>query len=142
MKHLQLLLLAVLLTATACTHNNGDIGDWFGTWTIDEITKDGTAVNLDPANDGSAYFIQFQTSVVCLRKTDDRHNSLESYGTWQENGDQLTIDLPDEHARDIYFTGMNNHNTFTISSRDSKNVVMETVDDGGVRYRYTLRKLY
>ena len=50
--------------------------------------------------------------------------------------------ITDEHARDAYFPGLDKHNTFTIISRDSKNVVMETVDASGIRFRYTLRKLY
>ena len=79
---------------------------------------------------------------MCLRITDAYHNSPESYGIWQENDNQLTLDFPDEHARDAYFPGLDKHNTFTIISRDSKNVVMETVDASGIRFRYTLRKLY
>ena len=142
MKHIQMLLLAVMLTAAACTHNNGDIGNWFGTWAVDEISVDGTAVNLDPSDQGTAYFIQFQTSMVCLRHTDARHNGGESYGTWQENGDQFTIDFPDEHARDVYLPGLEVHNSFMITSRTGNNVVMETIGSDGKRYRYTLRKLY
>ena len=142
MKQISLLLLTALLAVAACTHNNGDIGNWFGTWNIEEVAADGVAVNLDPANVGAHYFLQFQTSVVCLRHDDTRHNGGASYGTWQENDDQFTLDFPDEKARDVFLPGLDKHNTFTITSRSGNTVVMETVDAGGVHYRYTLKKLY
>ena len=50
------LLIAVLLTAS-CTRNHGDIGIWFGTWHVEQITADGTRVNVE-----GDYFFQFQNS--------------------------------------------------------------------------------
>ena len=31
----------VVLSFCGCTHNNGDIGPWFGQWKVERIDKDG-----------------------------------------------------------------------------------------------------
>ena len=38
------LVLAVYVMSAGCTRNNGDIGDWFGTWQMTEISVNGVAV--------------------------------------------------------------------------------------------------
>ena len=33
--------LLLVIVATACTHNDGDIGPWFGLWRVERLTVDG-----------------------------------------------------------------------------------------------------
>ena len=62
MKHLTQLFGMVLLVtlAAGCTHNNGDIGSWFGTWNVERIEIDGVA----QADYQGQYFFQFSLSLL------------------------------------------------------------------------------
>lgn len=67
-----------------CTHNNGDIGDLFGTWKLENITIDGAA---DEAY-GNNIVWKFQSSIIEMQQVDDAlHESLNSYGTWSRPAD-------------------------------------------------------
>ena len=91
--------IAVLLLS-ACTRNHGDIGIWFGTWHIEQITAGGTPVNVE-----GDYFFQFQNKVFRVSQVYGHENLVESFGTWQESedGSKMTVSFPDESA--FYFTG-------------------------------------
>ena len=73
MKHLitYLWLLVASVAFSSCTQNGGDIGVWFGTWTISSVTVDGTVV---PPPAGSYYSVQFQGEIVQVTITNDRHD--------------------------------------------------------------------
>ena len=80
------MMLVAMIAATSCTHNDGDPNGWYGTWHIDKI-ESANYPNSTSIPDGVDYYLQFQSSVVCLRYTDVYHNGGESYGTWsEENG--------------------------------------------------------
>lgn len=87
-----LLLILGLCLTTSCTHNNGDIGDWFGFWQLETIEVDGTA----DANYHSTIFWKFQNCVIEMQKIsedpDDPVRS-EAFGTWEDTGDQLILDF-------------------------------------------------
>ncbi|MBO4723487.1 MAG: lipocalin-like domain-containing protein [Muribaculaceae bacterium] len=85
-----ILSIATLLSLTSCTHNNGDIGYWFGLWHLDSIEIDGT-----PAADyeGNIYFM-FQGKVFCIRCVDEvNHDYTESFAQWQESDDHQSMTL-------------------------------------------------
>ena len=39
--------LLAMLVFSACTRNHGDIGIWFGTWHVEQITAGGTPVIVE-----------------------------------------------------------------------------------------------
>lgn len=83
-----------VLALSGCSHNNGDIGRWFGLWHVDSIEVDGVP---DEAYDGN-YYMLFQGEVFCIRWVDEqRHENLDSYAQWQEgdDGTTMTIDFAD-----------------------------------------------
>lgn len=125
----------MLLTLGACTRNHGDIGPWFGTWYVEQITTNGT-----PANVEGNYFFQFQSKVfrVSLVKSHDQVD--ESFGTWNEDGNTMTIDFPDPSVFYIDMPGLESHNSFTISNRSSREVTFTKSDDTGVVFSYLLKK--
>ena len=68
-------IIAVLTLLTACTTNNGDIGIWYGTWSLERMTVDGTDV---PVNDGNGWTnFAFQNNVVLITRTTPLHDVTE-----------------------------------------------------------------
>ncbi len=91
------LLVIITVILNGCTRNNGDIGEWFGTWKVTEITIDGA---VDTTYQGNMFWM-FQTSVICMRTIDDNHGYSDHWGTWRE--------LPDG-ALELNFTHHDNDN--------------------------------
>ena len=88
LRHTLIALLA-LVGLSGCTHNDGDIGIWFGTWQVEQITCDGENLPDTYYNPSTVpLYFQFQG--------DTRHNQLVDYGTWSEDGDKMTISFPDQ----------------------------------------------
>lgn len=87
MKRIKEILLFTLLGIglSACTHNDGDIGVYFGTWKVEEITIDGV-VDMDYQDN---LFFQFQSGVFCMRRVDEHHVATVSWGSWEEVSDNV-----------------------------------------------------
>ncbi len=79
-----------LLVCTNCTKNNGDIGDFFGLWRLESLTK-GDSTLLRNEN----LYIGFQSSVITLRIVDEETNlCTEAYGSFIiEDNDSININV-------------------------------------------------
>lgn len=89
---LAIALVLFIVGLCGCTRNNGDIGPWFGTWKLTEITIDGTP----EASYGGNVFWKFQNDVFVMlrRNMNPNESSAENrYGTWSESNDYLFIDF-------------------------------------------------
>jgi len=129
-------IILLLLTLGACTHNNGDIGMWFGTWHVESITVAGTSVTVD----GDCFF-QFQSKVFRVSRVGDHEQMVESYGTWQENEDgSMTVTFPDPSVFYIQMTGLEENNHFTIDIKSSSEVQFTKTDSTGATVTYRLKK--
>lgn len=103
---LQNIFLALVLfySMTSC-QENGNIGDFYGQWQLQEIqTPEGN-------NTYNKSFLAFQTNVVFARILTDAHYADAVEGVWQQMGDSIrlsfytgnslhTTDLQDETARE------------------------------------------
>ena len=79
-----------MVVMSGCTHNNGDIGLWFGLWHLDSIEVGGA---VDDEYDGNYYFL-FQSKVFCIRWVNEQgHDYIESYAQWQESEDGKTMTI-------------------------------------------------
>lgn len=148
MKKLQYLLLTILATLTfvSCTHNDGDIGIWFGTWQVENITcDDGTQPSIKL--DGTLFF-QFQSDIATIRQVTTMHDELVDYGSWTESDDKLDITFPDANvayfhvlptATDIHFA-TDSHYPFTIVQKSNKLVTLSIDDAANKQWTFTLRK--
>ena len=90
-----LLLLTLLMVMVAltpgCTRNNGDIGDWFGTWRLEEITVDGED---DPDYPRPAMIWKFQGPIIQLLLPDDAtHQCQAGTGSWHTDDGYLYVDF-------------------------------------------------
>ena len=126
--------LSVLVLAS-CTRNHGDIGIWFGTWHVEQITADGTPVNVE-----GDYFFQFQSKVFRVSQVYGHEQLVESYGTWDENGDRMTVSFPDPTTYYIEMPGLESHNDFTVTTTSSREVTFTKTDANGTTFAYHLKK--
>lgn len=130
---LLIILMAMLLGS--CTRNHGDIGIWFGTWQVESITIDGTPKDVD-----GNYFFQFQNKVFRVSKVSGHEDLVESFGTWEENGDKMTISFPDPDVFYIQMPGLEAHNEFTVTTTSSREVTFTKTDSIGAQVTYRLHK--
>ena len=100
-----LLLLSIALSmATSCTHNNGDIGDWFGHWKLNTITVDGM---VDDSYEGNIFF-SFQGGVFAQILVKPNHGAGmldRHYANWEDHGSYIIINYPyhtDENGNPVY----------------------------------------
>ena len=128
-------LMAIVLVLDSCTRNHGDIGPWFGTWHVETITANGTPITVE-----GDYFFQFQSKVFRVSQVKERDQLVESFGTWDENGDKMTIDFPDPDVFYIQMPGLEAHNNFTVTTTSSRDVTFTKTDNTGVIYTYYLKK--
>lgn len=128
--------MAVLLLS-ACTRNHGDIGIWFGTWHVEQITANGTPVNVE-----GDYFFQFQSKVFRVSLVYGHEQLVESYGSWEEDetGNKMAIDFPDPTVYYIVMPGLEVHNEFTITHTSSKEITFTKTDAAGTTFAYHLQK--
>ena len=125
----------VVLALGSCTRNHGDIGSWFGTWHVENITAGGSPVTVE-----GDYFFQFQSKVFRVSQVKEHNQLVESFGIWDENGDKMTIDFPDESVYYIVMPGLEAHNNFTVTTTSSRDVTFTKTDNTGVIYTYYLKK--
>ena len=125
----------VVLTLGSCTRNHGDIGPWFGTWHVESITAGGSSVTVE-----GDYFFQFQSKVFRVSQVKERDQLVESFGTWDENGDQMTITFPDPDVYYIEMPGLEAHNYFTMTTTSSHEVTFTKTEESGTTFAYHLKK--
>jgi len=134
LRHTLIALLA-LVGLCGCTHNDGDIGIWFGTWHVEQITAGGTPVNVE-----GDYFFQFQSKVFRVSQVYGHEQLIDSYGTWEENGDKMTISFPDPSTFYITMPGLESRNDFTVTTTSSREVTFTKTDANGTTFAYHLKK--
>ena len=125
----------MLLVLGSCTRNHGDIGIWFGTWHVEQITADGMPVNVE-----GDYFFQFQSKVFRVSQVYGHEQIIESFGSWNEDGNTMTIDFPDSTVFYIEMPGLESHNSFTVTNLSSKEITFTKSDTDGVVFSYHLKK--
>ena len=88
------LLVLILSLCVGCTHNNGDIGPFFGKWKLEKMTING--VN-DDSYHGNIFW-SYQSSTIGLIRVNTPTTSSDTYGNWYVNDDytQMRISFPDD----------------------------------------------
>ena len=125
----------IMILLSACTRNHGDIGIWFGTWHVEQITADGTPVNVE-----GDYFFQFQSTVFRVSRVYGHENLVESFGTWEEGDGKMTISFPDPDVFYIQMPGLEAHNDFTFTITSSREVIFSHITSVGSSVTYHLHK--
>ena len=136
------LVLTTLLALSSCSHNNGDIGYWFGLWHLDAIEVDGVP---DDGYDGNYYFL-FQGKVFCLRYViESTHESLDAYAQWQESDDKqyVTINFIDNRfspyfGDQIPLNYLSTVSTLKVDTLTSTTIVLTSTLDDATTVTYRL----
>lgn len=81
----------LMLLATGCTHNNGDIGPLFGQWKVTTMEGNGTQL---PEYAGNMFW-SFQSQTIEIKTVGDNHTTRSGFGNWSREGDELLLDFPD-----------------------------------------------
>lgn len=138
-----ILAVTALMFLSGCTHNNGDIGYWFGLWHLDAIEVDGSPV---ADYDGDTYFI-FQGKVFCIRCVDElNHDYIESFARWQESDDHQSMSLSfvDKHFAPVVspLIPLELVTTFSVITLNDKDMILRhTHTETGHTYTYYLTHL-
>ena len=132
---LYIISLFIVLLMGSCTRNHGDIGIWFGTWHVEQITADGNPVNVE-----GDYFFQFQNKVFRVSQVYGLNEMVESFGTWSEDGNTMTVDFPDPTVYYIVMPGLEAHNSFIVTTTSSHDVTFTKTNADGFIYSYRLKK--
>lgn len=69
-----------IVLLSACTHNDGNIGHWFGSWKLRQITING---ENDEAYQGNVFW-KFQSEVVQMSQLSSYHGRTDAWGSWKE----------------------------------------------------------
>lgn len=74
---------------TACTHNNGDIGDLFGKWQLQEVKNEKETISYNHI------FYNFQHAVVILQYLESTHVVKDARGYFIHEQDSLHLHMVD-----------------------------------------------
>lgn len=133
-----LYIIVLFISLSGCTRNDGDIGDWFGTWRVDDITIDG-AVDTDYA---PPYMIwKFQSSLIQIMVPDDfQHTSVSCYGTWEHNGTTLTLDFSHGLGTPPDFSMLEPKVQLSVLKLSRSKITLQYIDRSGRSIVYSLKK--
>ena len=139
-----LTIVSVILIA-GCTHNNGDIGPWFGQWKVTGIEKNG-AIYTEYKGDG---IFRFQSEVVAVGKVYPNQGGVSlSTGNWSEvevstdanSTKYLSLEFKENGPigyRNLY---LSKNSVLKIVKREGRDKILEYTDDNGDKYTYYLKK--
>lgn len=92
-----ILIIALCISFNACTHNNGDIGNLFGTWKLQSITING---EIDSTYQNNVLW-KFQATVMSMiRANDVTHERQEGWGSWEYANDETQLVVNFTHTDD------------------------------------------
>lgn len=103
MKKIYVALIATLLLFSGCTHNNGDIGPIFGSWSLVGISENGTPLALD-----NETVFSFQNEIVQVVKLGQlQERDAYRYGNFSMSDKKLTLKFqskPTANGSMLYMT--------------------------------------
>lgn len=140
----------VAVAFCGCRMNNGDIGDFFGSWLLYSITIDGQEAE---GFDTESTYWEFQNNIIEISRVDSHYQKWGRWGTWVDDGDRLLLDYThgdEDYApgTDIYkapewlYFPSNQIIVLNFVERHSKRMVLSMQDDKDRRIVYSLRKIW
>lgn len=145
MRNLTVKLIGLLsLILAGCTHNNGYIGDWFGTWQVTEIAVNGEKQDSYTRN----MFFKFQTD-ICNIITVYPHNTYdEHFARFKNEGNNtILIDFgytdewnPIEFDAPEESMFSNGPNILNVKRESSREKLLTLRKEEGLTITYKLKK--
>lgn len=140
----------ILLALSSCRVNNGDIGDYFGSWSLYDMKIDGeTPDDFDP----ELTFWQFQNNIIDICRVGFMYDRDGHWGTWSEENDRLLLNFMHHDVDEAPGTGgysapswigftSDEIISLKFVSRDSKSMTLSWNSPDGRQYTYSLRKIW
>lgn len=133
-----LCIIALVFGLLSCTRNDGDIGDWFGTWRVEKITIDGETDDQYPPH---YIFWKFQSSVIQIMEPNDfDHTSVSCFGTWEQIDNKLLINLDYETGTLPAGSLLELKSELEILKLSRKEITLKYIDHKGRNIVYSLKK--
>jgi hypothetical protein len=126
----------ILLALPSCTHNNGDIGNFFGSWKLVSIQSS----DLQPVEYQGDIFWDFQNSTISMIIINDRHDTTQTYGNWSADDDILTINFPDADYAPLTELNLPRTCSMRIEKQTSKEMILNYQASTEQNFIYTFRK--
>lgn len=140
----------LVIMLCACRVNNGDIGDFFGSWLLYSITIDGEDA---PGFNPEETYWEFQNNIIEISRVDDRLHKQGRWGTWTDSDDRLLLDFT--HGDDDYAPGTDFYQApewiympanqiidLHFVERKSNRMTLDRIDHEGKHITYALRKIW
>ncbi len=132
-----LIILLIVITTLSCTHNNGDIGELFGSWYLESIEIDG----VDSSSYEGDIFFAFQNSVTTMTQVDDYNTTTTIYGDWSRSDTILYLTYSDTDYQPLPVTGfVAGVNECDIIELNSETIILEYTTSDSQIYRYIFSK--
>ncbi len=141
-------ILSVILGS--CRMNNGDIGHYFGTWSLYRMDVDGTQAE---DFDSETTIWSFQNNIIFIYKIFPGHEFDNHIGTWEEADGELLLDYT--HFDDNQPAGTGEYSApswlgfpkneiirLKFVKNTSKEMVLTGTFSDGELYTYYLRKTW
>lgn len=145
----------IIVTSSAlfsCTQNEGDIGDLFGLWSLNDFYSNDVNISGERCD---GYSLKFQSNIVQYVKKLPYHDSLMFTGFWQLRSDSLFLSFPDiANISESYIynnQGKENHNEvvfpiypslgFKINTLSNSVLDISRTTSDGEELRYYFKKL-
>lgn len=139
-----------IVTLTSCTHNNGDIGPWFGTWHLESVDIDGSP---EPDYEGNIFW-GFQSEVIFLTRVPVNEPGIHSvekrFGTWREADKTLYLkfaynDNNDQegyqyHAFEELHFPYGTETALAIIKAPGRKAILQYTAPDGHSYTYKIKK--
>lgn len=148
MYRLRSLLLLLPLLLAACTTNDGDIGEYFGEWAVDEVTIDSHLVETYPY--GRVYW-RFQADLLVVNLMGENHVDNRGWiARWTEADGHLTVDF-DQRLNEESSLGRipaellippQQTTSMQILLKTTRALVLCYLNDRGETITFTLRKIF
>ena len=147
MKILRILfILLPLFISGGCTHNNGNIGEFFGQWIMADVAAEGNRLSdVTPAD----WNWRFQSGVLLISKVDRvAHIHTQYWASWSRKDQTLMvnykntdpgIDYNYDYPKEIGFTTASVYR-LEIVQLSGKQMTLRMLNPEGITYVYTLRK--
>lgn len=147
-----LFLIITAIAVGSCTHLDGDIGDWFGSWHLEEMLINGEIDEEYAENqktDHRQVMVSFQGKIFNMAYIGNR----EIYGTWNYAGEVLTLvanynagsgyEAPDDFDPFpvvLHFPGDVEQVEITVNYINKKTMQWQLIDQNGRLITYNFRK--
>lgn len=134
---------SLLISLSACTQNDGNIGIYFGSWTFESIEVDGNEL---PDYENGDLMIAFQSNIFRMDYENKPTPEIKTmFGTWSEDADHIILDGSADHKEGEFppLLGVDPNGVFTfrILEKKGKTMIWQRTDDEGRTWTYRLKRM-